>query len=73
LTGKLPGVFIQLKIKFFLLRTLLGVSKNDGGGVQKIKTGESLLINVGSRSTGGKAFDIKSEEVPSIPFSLTLL
>jgi translation initiation factor 2 gamma subunit (eIF-2gamma) len=39
------------------------VSRNDGGGIQKIKTGESLLINVGSHSTGGRACDIKSEQV----------
>lgn len=38
--GHLPDVFNVLKIKFFLLRTLLGVSKNDGGRVSRIRKDE---------------------------------
>ena len=61
--GKLPAVYIELEINFFLLRRLLGV-KTDGekqGKVQKLTKGEILMVNIGSTSTGGR---IQATKVP---------
>eukprot|EP00741_Cyanophora_paradoxa_P022044 tig00021433_g21280.t1 len=61
--GKLPEVFIELEINFFLLRRLLGV-KTDGekqGKVQKLAKGEILMVNIGSTSTGGKILAVKAD------------
>lgn len=62
--GSLPEVYLRLEIKFFLLRRLVGV-KSDASGtkadkVRKISEGETLMINVGSTSTGGRVTAIKN-------------
>lgn len=60
--GKLPDVYIELEVQFFLLRRLLGV-KSDGTKVDKVRkilANETLMINVGSTSTGGKVTKIKN-------------
>ena len=64
LPGSLPEVYLKLEIKFFLLRRLVGV-KSDATGtktdkVRKIVEGETLMINVGSTSTGGRVTAIKN-------------
>jgi translation initiation factor 2 subunit 3 len=61
--GKLPAVYIELEINFFLLRRLLGV-KTDGekqGKVQKLAKGEILMVNIGSTSTGGRIQATKAD------------
>lgn len=54
-TGKLPEIFTELEINFFLLRRLLGV-KSEGDKKQtkvaKLNKGEVLMVNIGSTSTG---------------------
>jgi translation initiation factor 2 subunit 3 len=64
LKGKLPDVFIEVEISFYLLRRLLGVKAADGGKgakVQKLSKGEILLVNIGSTSTGGKVLAMKKD------------
>jgi len=61
--GKLPDIFTELEINFFLLRRLLGV-KTEGekqSRVQKLAKGEVLMVNIGSTSTGGRVLAIKSD------------
>ena len=58
---KLPDVFAELEVSFFLLRTLLGV-KSDGekkGKIEKLKQGEVLMVNIGSTSTGGRILAVE--------------
>ena len=74
--GKLPPVYTELEINFFLLRRLLGV-KTDGDGkqgkVQKLTKGEILMVNIGSTSTGGRIVATKVDQPPDHPRSLTYL
>merc|ERR1719453_539432 len=61
--GKLPAVYTELEINFFLLRRLLGV-KTDGekqGKVQKLAKGEILMVNIGSTSTGARIIATKAD------------
>ncbi len=61
--GKLPDIFTELEINFFLLRRLLGV-KSDGdkqSRVQKLVKGEVLMVNIGSTSTGGRVVAVKQD------------
>jgi len=62
--GKLPEIFIDLEISFFLLRRLLGV-KTEGDAkqskVQKLVKGEVLMVNIGSTSTGGRIMNVKTD------------
>ena len=66
LKGKLPEVFIEVEISFYLLRRLLGVKAADGSKgakVQKLSKSEILLVNIGSTSTGGKVLAMKKDMV----------
>jgi len=61
--GKLPDIFTELEINFFLLRRLLGV-KAEGekqSRVQKLTKGEVLMVNIGSTSTGGRVLAVKND------------
>eukprot|EP01059_Diplonema_ambulator_P017416 TRINITY_DN29428_c0_g1_i1.p1 TRINITY_DN29428_c0_g1~~TRINITY_DN29428_c0_g1_i1.p1 ORF type:complete len:469 (+),score=137.57 TRINITY_DN29428_c0_g1_i1:64-1470(+) len=61
--GKLPEIYSELEISFFLLRRLLGV-KTDGdksGKVEKMSKGEIIMVNIGSMSTGGRVVAVKAE------------
>jgi translation initiation factor 2 subunit 3 len=61
---KLPDIFIEIEVKYTLLRRLLGV-KTEGdskaGKVTKLKTGEHLMVNIGSTAAGGKVLGIKED------------
>jgi translation initiation factor 2 subunit 3 len=61
--GTLPDVFVEIEITFFLLRRLLGVRAEDtkNNRVKKIAKGESLMINVGSTSTGGTVNAVRAD------------
>merc|ERR1719253_259429 len=63
--GKLPNIYIEIEVRFVLLRRLLGV-KTDGdnkaGKVSKLKKGEILLVNIGSTSAGGRVLGIKEND-----------
>jgi len=63
LRGKLPEVFAEIEISYYLLRRLLGVKTSDGGKqakVQKLAKGEILMVNIGSTGTGGKVESAKT-------------
>jgi len=55
--GKLPSIYIEITVKYFLLRRLLGV-KTEGdskaGKVAKLKKAEILMVNIGSTAAGGR-------------------
>lgn len=58
----LPDIFVEIEINFFLLKQLLGVKADQKQArVQKIAKGESLMINVGSSSTGGRVMAVKGD------------
>ncbi|KAL9648376.1 hypothetical protein ABK040_010539 [Willaertia magna] len=61
--GKLPDVFTELEISYFLLRRLLGVKTDSEqkGKIQKLQKNEILMINIGSTSTGGKIVAVKAD------------
>mmetsp|Transcript_17966 Transcript_17966/g.20295 ORF Transcript_17966/g.20295 Transcript_17966/m.20295 type:complete len:325 (-) Transcript_17966:74-1048(-) len=64
LRGKLPFVYTEVEISFYLLRRLLGVKTAEGGKaakVQKLQKNEVLLVNIGSTSTGGKVIAMKQD------------
>ncbi len=62
--GKLPNIYTELEISFYLLRRLLGV-KTEGDAraakVEKLAKGEILMLNIGSTSTGGKVTAVKQD------------
>jgi len=62
--GKLPNVFGELEVNFFLLRRLLGV-RTEGDSkqskVQKLQKGEVIMVNIGSTSTGGRVTAVKQD------------
>lgn len=60
--SKLPDIYTEVEISFYLLRRLLGV-KGDAaqGKVQKLTKGEILMVNIGSMSTGGRVVAVKND------------
>lgn len=63
LKGKLPKIFAELEVNYFLLRRLLGVKTADGkqAKVAKLTKNEVLMVNVGSTATGAKVVAVKSD------------
>lgn len=63
--GKLPSIYIEIEVKYYLLRRLLGV-KTEGdskaGKVSKLKKGEILMVNIGSTAAGGRILGIKEND-----------
>lgn len=64
--GKLPDIFTELEISFFLLRRLLGVKtdatdKKKSGKIKKLARGEILMVNIGSTSTGARILQVKAD------------
>jgi len=66
---RLPHIFIEIEVKYYLLRRLLGV-KTDGdskaGKVSKLKKGEILMVNIGSTAAGGRILGIKENDLAKI-------
>ncbi len=61
--GRLPAIYAELEINYFLLRRLLGVKTDDmkEAKVGKLQKNEVLMVNIGSTSTGGKVLAVKSD------------
>lgn len=62
--GKLPMIYTELEVNYFLLRQLLGVKGSSAGGdskVQKLAKAEVLMVNIGSTSTGGRVVSVKAD------------
>uniref|UniRef100_A0ACD5TDK6 Uncharacterized protein n=1 Tax=Avena sativa TaxID=4498 RepID=A0ACD5TDK6_AVESA len=60
--GSLPDVFMQLEIKFFLLKRLLGVKTTEKA--EKVLTlgkGEMLMLNIGSMATGARVATVMED------------
>ena len=64
LKGKLPEIYIELEVNYFLLRRLLGVkTEKDGKAakVAKLAKNEVLMVNIGSTATGAKVMGVKAD------------
>ena len=62
--GRLPNVFSNISVEFYLLKRLLGVNEAEADNkakVKKLSKGEVLMVNIGSTSTGGKIVSVKNE------------
>eukprot|EP00296_Roombia_truncata_P000105 JP435765.1.p1 GENE.JP435765.1~~JP435765.1.p1 ORF type:complete len:485 (-),score=178.02 JP435765.1:41-1495(-) len=61
--GKLPLIYTEIQVNFYLLRRLLGVKTDGekGSKVQKLAKGEILMVNIGSTSAGGRLMAIKAD------------
>ncbi|KAK5097823.1 eukaryotic translation initiation factor 2 subunit gamma [Exophiala xenobiotica] len=61
--GKLPEIYIELEVNYFLLRRLLGVKTADGklNKVAKLTKNEVLMVNIGSTATGAKVMGVKAD------------
>lgn len=61
--NKLPEIYTELEINYFLLRRLLGVKTDDKKQtkVQKLSKNEVLMVNIGSTSTGGRVVSVKAD------------
>jgi translation initiation factor 2 subunit 3 len=62
---KLPDIYIEIDVKYYLLRRLLGV-KTDGDGkagkVARLKKKEVLMVNIGSTAAGGIINNIQEDK-----------
>jgi translation initiation factor 2 subunit 3 len=67
--NRLPDIYIEIEVKYYLLRRLLGV-KTEGdskaGKVSKLKKGEILMVNIGSRQAGGRILGIKENDLAKV-------
>jgi translation initiation factor 2 subunit 3 len=54
LRGRLPDIYCEIEVNFYLLRRLLGVRTADSkqAKVAKLTKGEPIMVNIGSTSTG---------------------
>ncbi|PWW75770.1 hypothetical protein C7212DRAFT_201511 [Tuber magnatum] len=63
LKGRLPSIYTDLEVNYFLLRRLLGVKAADGkqAKVAKLTKNEILMVNIGSTATGAKVVAVKAD------------
>jgi translation initiation factor 2 subunit 3 len=63
LKGRLPEIYSEIEINFYLLRRLLGVRTADGkqAKVAKLSKNEVIMVNIGSTSTGAKVSAHKND------------
>ncbi|KAI9863243.1 MAG: hypothetical protein M1824_000443 [Vezdaea acicularis] len=63
LKGRLPAIYTEIEVNYFLLRRLLGVKTADGkqAKVTKLTKNEVLMVNIGSTSTGCKVMGVKAD------------
>lgn len=62
--GKLPEIYVELEISYFLLRRLLGVKSgkdDEKGKITKLQKGEVLMVNIGSTSAGARVIALKAD------------
>ena len=65
LKGRLPAIYSELEVNYFLLRRLLGVKSADGkqAKVAKLSKSEMLMVNIGSTATGATVLGVKADAV----------
>ncbi|RDL36684.1 p-loop containing nucleoside triphosphate hydrolase [Venustampulla echinocandica] len=63
LKGRLPDIYTEIEVNYFLLRRLLGVKTADGkqAKVAKLAKNEVLMVNIGSTATGAKVVAVKAD------------
>ncbi|KAF4983006.1 hypothetical protein FZEAL_1478 [Fusarium zealandicum] len=63
LKGRLPEIYSEIEVNFYLLRRLLGVRTADGkqAKVAKLAKNEVIMVNIGSTSTGAKVAAIRND------------
>jgi translation initiation factor 2 subunit 3 len=63
LKGRLPDIYIEIEVNYYLLRRLLGVKTADGkqAKVAKLTKNEVLMVNIGSTATGAKVMAVKQD------------
>ncbi|EEH37826.2 eukaryotic translation initiation factor 2 subunit gamma [Paracoccidioides lutzii Pb01] len=61
--GRLPAIYTEIEVNYFLLRRLLGVKTADGkqAKVSKLAKNEVLMVNIGSTATGAKVMGVKAD------------
>jgi translation initiation factor 2 subunit 3 len=61
--GKLPEIYIELEVNYFLLRRLLGVKTEDKkqAKISKLTKGEVLMANVGSTTAGARVTSVRAD------------
>ncbi|KAJ8102661.1 P-loop containing nucleoside triphosphate hydrolase protein [Lipomyces tetrasporus] len=61
--GKLPEIYTEIEINYFLLRRLLGVKTDEKkqARVQKLTKNEILMVNIGSTATGARVVGVKAD------------
>lgn len=63
LKGRLPSIYIEVEVNYYLLRRLLGVKTADGkqAKVAKLAKNEVLMVNIGSTATGAKVVAVRQD------------
>ncbi|RKF62941.1 Eukaryotic translation initiation factor 2 subunit gamma [Golovinomyces cichoracearum] len=63
LKGRLPDIYIEIEVNYYLLRRLLGVKTADGkqAKVAKLAKNEIIMVNIGSTATGAKVVAVKQD------------
>ncbi len=63
LKGRLPSIYIEIEVNYYLLRRLLGVKTADGkqAKVAKLAKNEVLMVNIGSTATGAKVVAVRQD------------
>ncbi|KAJ2159876.1 eukaryotic translation initiation factor 2 subunit gamma [Coemansia sp. RSA 552] len=61
--GSLPKVMVEIEIKYFLLRRLLGVVSEGKkqAKITKLTKNEPLLVNIGSSAVGARVVGVKND------------
>lgn len=61
--GRVPAIYKEIEVNYFLLRRLLGVKTADGkqAKVAKLAKNEVLMVNIGSTATGAKVLGVKAD------------
>ncbi|KAJ2723335.1 eukaryotic translation initiation factor 2 subunit gamma [Coemansia sp. Benny D115] len=61
--GKLPKLYLELEINYFLLRRLLGIKSEDKkqAKITKLSKGEILRVNVGASGVQARVTGVKSD------------
>ncbi|RCI15141.1 hypothetical protein L249_6964 [Ophiocordyceps polyrhachis-furcata BCC 54312] len=63
LRGRLPDIYSEIEVNYYLLRRLLGVKTADGkqAKVTKLAKNEVIMVNIGSNATGAKVTALRND------------
>jgi translation initiation factor 2 subunit 3 len=59
--GKLPDIYVEIEITYYLLNRLLGVNSKNTTKVTKLAKNEVLMVNIGSLTTGARVLNAKNK------------